>query len=383
MKEVLSDVERWRAEGKRVATGRVVGIEGSGPRDPGATMAVSSASEVSGSVSGGCVEGAGVAEALEMLEGDGLPRLRTFGYSDDEAFAVGLTCGGTVHLFLEPVDDWPGYETLRDALRDENPVALATVVESTDESQLGAKILLRDDGSSIGTLGNSDLDRVVKRDLAAELEAGLSSTRHYGPEGQARQREVAVFIETFASPPQMLIFGAVDFTAALTRVAKVLGYRVTVCDARPVFATPSRFPLADEVIVDWPDRQLAKVGDQLGPRDAVCVLTHDHKFDVPAIVAALATNVGYLGAMGSRRTHTERVERLREAGVDEAGLARVMGPIGIDIGARTPEETAVSICAEIIAARSGRLAAAERQSALSLRDTDGPIHAGREPGDGA
>ncbi len=192
-------------------------------------------------------------------------------------------------------------------------------------------------------------------------------TRHYGRHGEAREREVSVFIESFAPPPTMIIFGAVDFTAALARVAKILGYRVTVCDARPVFATQSRFPMADEVVVDWPDRYLAKVGADLGPRDAVCVLTHDPKFDVPAIVAALETKVGYLGAMGSRKTHGERVARLREAGVDDEGLARVMAPIGLDIGARTPEETAVSICAEIIALRTGR-------RAPSLRDADGPIH---------
>jgi xanthine dehydrogenase accessory factor len=178
---------------------------------------------------------------------------------------------------------------------------------------------------------------------------------------------VAVFIEAFAPPPRMVIFGAVDFTAALARAAKTLGYRVTVCDARPVFATPARFPMADEVVVDWPDRHLAEVGDSLGSRDAVCVLTHDPKFDVPAIVAALGTGAGYLGAMGSRRTHAERVARLREAGVDDAGMARVMAPIGLDIGARTPEETAISVCAEIIALRTGK-------PAPSRRDTAGPIH---------
>jgi xanthine dehydrogenase accessory factor len=168
----------------------------------------------------------------------------------------------------------------------------------------------------------------------------------------------------------MIIFGAVDFTAALAKVAKLLGYRVTVCDARPVFATRARFPMADEVVVSWPDRHLAEVGPSLRARDAVCVLTHDPKFDVPAIVSALATEVGYLGAMGSRRTTDERIERLREAGVDDAGLGRVMGPIGLDIGARTPEETAVAICAEMIALRTGR-------SAPSLRDQPGPIH--RDP----
>ena len=263
------------------------------------------------------------------------------------------------------------YESLRDAIKAEEPVALVTVVETEDETvPLGAKLLVRADHGDEpeGTLGHAELDRVVARDARAELDAGLSSTRHYGPEGQARQTEIGVFIESFAPPPRLLIFGAVDFTAALTRVGKVLGYRVVVVDARPVFATPQRFPMADEVVVDWPDRYLAAHGQDLGPRDAVCVLTHDHKFDVPAVVAALATRVGYLGAMGSRRTDTERRDRLREAGVTDDQFARLMAPIGLDIGARTPEETAVSICAEIIALRTGR-------RPPSLRDTEGPIHA--------
>jgi xanthine dehydrogenase accessory factor len=179
---------------------------------------------------------------------------------------------------------------------------------------------------------------------------------------------VSVFVESFAPPPRMLIFGAVDFTGALVRVAKVLGYRVTVCDAREVFATRARFPEADEVVVDWPDRLLGRVGASLTPRDAVCVLTHDAKFDVPALTAALGTGAGYVGAMGSRRTHDDRLARLREAGVDDEALRRIRSPIGLDLGARTPEETAVSICAEIIAQRTGRA------DARPLRDTDGPIH---------
>jgi xanthine dehydrogenase accessory factor len=256
------------------------------------------------------------------------------------------------------------YETLRDLLRDQQPVARVTVV---DGPHLGAKLLVRPGADPVGTLGNDELDRVVARDALGELEAGLTGTRHYGARGEAREEAVSVFIESFVLPPRMIIFGAVDFTAALAKIAKVLGYRVTVCDARAVFATVQRFPMADEVVNDWPDRYLAKVGDELGPRDAVCVLTHDHKFDVPAIAGAVATNVGYLGAMGSRRTHGSRIERLREAGVTEAEIARVMSPVGLDIGARTPEETAVSICAEIIALRTGRLAG-------SLRNTEGPIH---------
>jgi xanthine dehydrogenase accessory factor len=261
------------------------------------------------------------------------------------------------------------FEALRSAVADDRPVALATVVEGRG---VGAKMLVAPDAEPQGSLGGTDLDRVVARDALAELDAGRSGVRHYGPAGEARMDDVVVFIESFAPPPRMLIFGAVDFTAALVRVAKVLGYRVTVCDAREVFATRQRFPLADDVVVDWPHRLLEEVGPSLGPRDAVCVLTHDAKFDVPAIVTALRTGVGYIGAMGSRRTAAEREERLREEGVGDDGLARLMAPIGLDLGGRTPEETAISICAEIIATRTGH-------RAPSLRDAEGPIHAKAAP----
>ena len=256
------------------------------------------------------------------------------------------------------------FDVLRGAIAAEEPVALATVVEGPG---VGGKLLVRPDAESLGSLGDPDLDRVVVRDALGELAAGTTGVRHYGPQGQANETAVAVFVESFAPPPQLLVFGAVDFTGALARVGKVLGYRVTVCDAREVFATRARFPFADEVVVDWPHRLLERVGDQLGPRDAVCVLTHDPKFDVPAVLAALRTDVGYLGAMGSRRTTDDRNRRLLEEGVPEADLARVMAPIGLDLGARTPEETAVSIMAEVIASRTGR-------RAPSLRDADGPIH---------
>jgi xanthine dehydrogenase accessory factor len=259
------------------------------------------------------------------------------------------------------------YEELAAAIRAEEAVALATVIAGPGQ---GGKLLVGPDRDPVGSLGNADLDRVVVRDALGELAAGTTVVRHYGEHGEARETVVAVFVESFAPPPQMLVFGAVDFTASLVRVAKVLGYRVTVCDAREVFATRTRFPQADEVIVDWPDRLLRRVGGGLTARDAVCVLTHDAKFDVPALVAALATQVGYIGAMGSRRTHAERIVRLEEAGVDAASLLRIRAPIGLDIGARTPEETAVSICSEIIAQRTGR------QDARPLSDTEGPIHGG-------
>jgi xanthine dehydrogenase accessory factor len=263
------------------------------------------------------------------------------------------------------------YETWRDAVRAERPVALATVIEGPG---IGNKLLVQPGAEPLGTLGDPDLDRVAGRDALAELEAGRTGVRHYGSAGEANPDEagvvpVSVFIESYAPPPQMLIFGAVDFTAALARVAKVLGYRVTVCDAREIFATRRRFPMADDVVVEWPNRLLDRVGDQLGPRDAVCVLTHDPKFDVPAIVGALHSRVGYIGVMGSRKTHAKRMERLAEVGVTAPeDVDRILAPIGLDIGARSPEETAISICAEIIARRTGK-------AAPSLREASGPIHA--------
>ncbi len=264
------------------------------------------------------------------------------------------------------------YEQLRDRIRAEEPVALATVVDGPSR---GAKLLVVPGASAVGSLGDADLDRVVARDTLAELEAARSGVRHYGPHGETTPEDlegspvVSVYVESYAPPPQMWIFGAVDFTAALAKVAKVLGYRVTVCDAREVFATRRRFPMADEVMVSWPGPLFDERGKTLGPRDAVCILTHDPKFDVPAVQGALATDAGYIGVMGSRKTHDKRLERLAEVGVDRPeDLARLMSPVGLDIGARTPEETAISIVAEIIAARTGR-------SAPSLRDSEGPIHA--------
>lgn len=257
----------------------------------------------------------------------------------------------------------PLFDQLRDAIRAEAPIALATTIEGPN---VGSKMLVSPE-QTVGSLGDLDLDRVVARDVLGELAAGRTGIRRYGPQGQAREDDVAVFIESFAPPPQMVIFGAVDFTAALARVSKFLGYRVTVCDARPVFATKKRFPLADDVVVDWPDRLLAEIGDSLGERDAVAVLTHDAKFDIPAITSALATGVGYIGVMGSRRTHDDRTKRLIDAGLSSEDLARLRSPIGLDLGGRTPEETAISIVAEIIALRTGRVVPA-------LRDTEGPIH---------
>jgi xanthine dehydrogenase accessory factor len=262
------------------------------------------------------------------------------------------------------------YDTLRVRLRAQQPTALVTVVEGPG---IGAKMLVTPDAPPLGTLGDPELDRIAARDTLAELEAGRSGIRHYGPQGQTTPEDlldaptISAFVESWAPPPQMWIFGAVDFTAALSRVAKILGYRVVVCDAREIFATRRRFPAADEVVVSWPGPLFESRGRELSGRDAVCILTHDAKFDVPAVQGAVATRVGYIGVMGSRTTHARRLERLREAGVTEADIDRLMSPVGLDLGARTPEETAISICAEIIARRTGR-------GVPSLRDREGAIH---------
>ena len=266
------------------------------------------------------------------------------------------------------------YTALAERIRKNKPVVLLTVI---DGPNTGATLLVAPDQTQIetlGTLGNAELDRVASRDAIGELEAGRTSVRNYGPAGQVTPEDlqdtpvVRVFVESFSPPPQMIIFGAVDFTAALARVAKVLGYYVVVCDAREVFATKRRFPMADEVLVTWPTPVLTARGSNLGPRDAICILTHDPKFDVPAIQGALATSVGYIGVMGSRKTHAKRLERLAEVGVTKPqDIDRLMSPIGLDIGSRTPEETAISICAEIIGKRVGR-------SVPSLANSEGPIH---------
>jgi xanthine dehydrogenase accessory factor len=385
IRDVFSEIDQWRAD--PIAIARVVRTEGSAPRAPGAAMVVNGDGRVAGSVSGGCVEGAVVSEALEVIA-DRQPRLVRFGYSDEVGFSVGLTCGGVIDVFVAP-GPLAVQGSLEQAVRASQPVVVATVVSIGEQEpaepgagfsyrpdgpapgegspQLAATLLVREDGSHEGSLGNDGLDRSVVRDGLGCLLAGRSALRHYGPRGEARSEEVAAFLEAYAAPPEMVIFGAVDFTAALTRVAKILGYHVTVVDARATFCTPERFPEADEVVVEWPNSYLERVGQTLGPRDAICVLTHDPKFDVPAIVSALSTEVGYLGAMGSRRTHDDRLRRLVEEGADPEALGRVMAPIGLDIGAATPEETAVVICAEIVAVRNDRLA-------ISLRDGSGPIH---------
>jgi len=364
LRDILDQITKWWDSGETFGLATVVNTFRSAPRDPGAALAVSDGGEVVGSVSGGCVEGAVYELAREVCE-SGQPVLQTYGISDDTAFDVGLTCGGIIELFVEPVsrERFPGLGEVAAAIRDEVPVAVATVVAGP--GVLGARRIIRADAAT-GTLGAGDrLDEAVDDDVRGMLAQGLTGVRHYGEHGERRLDDLSVFVQSFAPPPRMLVFGAIDFAAAVARAGKFLGYRVTVCDARPIFATHARFPDADEVIVDWPHRYLAQT--PIDSRTVICVLTHDPKFDVPVLEVALRTPAGYIGAMGSRRTHDDRLARLREAGLTEDELARLRSPIGLDLGARTPEETAVSVAAELIQLRWGG-------SGQPLTDTTGRIH---------
>jgi xanthine dehydrogenase accessory factor len=339
MRDVLDELIGWWQAGETVGMGTVVATWRSAPRPAGASMLVGPDGTAVGSVSGGCVEGAVYEEARDAVQ-TGVPTLERYGVTDDDAFAVGLTCGG---------------------------IAVVTVVKGPDD-RLGRRLVLWPDRAS-GTLGLQRLDDAVAADARGMLVAGRTGLLHVGHDGERRGDDLTLFVTSFAPPARMVVFGAIDFAAAVARVGAFLGYRVTVCDARPVFATPKRFPDAHEVIVEWPHRYLQGEVDagRVDERTVLCVLTHDPKFDVPLLEVALRLPVAYVGAMGSRRTHEERLERLAEAGLSQAEIARLSSPIGLDLGARTPEETAISIAAEIIAGRWG--GTGER-----LGGVEGPIH---------
>ena len=331
MRDILPTLERWAADGLRTAVATVVAIERSAPRDPGAALAVSERGEVAGSVTGGCVEPAVYQEAQEVL-GGGEPRLRTYGIPDEDAFEVGLPCGGTVRIFvglLEPAT----VAGLTDAVRAERPVALVLPVSGAEAN--AARIV-----AGYGPAA----DEVARR--AQELLA-------HGRTGMIDAEGEEVFVSSFVPRPNMYVFGAVDHAAALAEVGRFLGYRVTVCDARARFVTRERFPDVDELVVEWPDAFLQRAS--VDERTAICVLTHDHKFDVPLLKVALRTPAAYIGAMGSRRTTDDRAERLRAEGVTDEELSRLHAPIGLRIGARTPEEVAVSIAAELVQSLRGSM----------------------------
>jgi xanthine dehydrogenase accessory factor len=372
VRDVLEPITKWWEANDTFGLATVVRTFSSAPREPGAAMAVSADGEVVGSVSGGCVEGA-VYELATEVTASGKPVLQRYGISDDDAFAVGLTCGGIIDIFVEPVsrERFAYLGEIAEDVRQGVPVAVATVIEGPGIA--GARRIIWEGERTAGTLGAGDrLDAAVDDDARGMLAQGLTAVRRYGPDGERRRDELAIFVQSFAPAPRMLVFGAIDFAAAVAKAGKFLGYRVTVCDARPVFATASRFPDADEVITDWPHRYLS--GTTTDQRTVICVLTHDPKFDVPLLEVALRRPAAYIGAMGSRRTHDDRLARLRESGLTETELARLRSPIGLDLGARTPEETAIAIAAELIQLRWGG-------SGRPLTATTGRIHHGSVPGD--
>jgi len=359
----MTEIGPWWQAGETFALATVVRTFRSAPCEPGAALAVSAAGEVVGSVSGGCVEAA-VYELAGEVRASGRPVLQTYGVSDDDAFAVGLTCGGITEIFVEPVSrsSFPEYGDIAPAVERGEPIAVATIVAGP--GRLGARRVIWPGGAA-GSLGPARLDDAVDDDTRGMLAQGRTGVRHYGAQGERRADELSVFVNSFAPPPRMVVFGAIDFAGAVASIGKYLGYHVTVCDARPVFATPARFPDADEVVVDWPHRFLQRA--TVDERTVICVLTHDPKFDVPVLEVALRTPAAYIGAMGSRRTHEDRLARLHAAGLTDAELARLRSPIGLDLGARTPEETAVSVAAELIQLRWGG-------SGQALTSTDGRIH---------
>ena len=355
---------QWLREDRSVAQALLVEVEGSAPLPEGAMMVTDDQGNIEGSLTGGCVEGAVVAEAESLLADGGEGKMLRYGISDELAGTVGLMCGGTVHIFVSALAG-EAADVERQALEahaEGTPVAVATLLDGPTAGARMAVIANR----VIGSLGGPELlDRNVAREAAGLLEEGKTTVRRLGADGATLGDELRVHIRSYAPPPRMFIIGAIDFSAALAPFAAQIGYDVTICDARERFARSARFSSSAKIEIGWPQEVMRDL--TLGPRDAVLVFTHDPKFDEPALLAALRTGAGYIGALGSRKTTADREERLRRSGAGEADLARIHAPCGLDIGSRTAEETAVSVLAEIIAARAQRAAA-------PLRETSGPIH---------
>ncbi|QGK70132.1 hypothetical protein GIY23_11880 [Allosaccharopolyspora coralli] len=358
MHDIAATLREWARDGHEYALATVVSTVGSAPRGVGSSMAVRGDSVVAGSLTGGCVEAAVHDTALDVLR-TGTPRRERFGYSDGDGLAVGLTCGGEIDVFVQPVPvDDAAVGTVLTALSEQRPVALASV---TDGGRVAPGRRYAVDAATREP--DDDLTATIVSEAAGMLELGRSGVRTVCASEDAR--EIEMFVQTWARAPRMLVFGATDFARALSDLGTFLGYRVTVCDARKTFTSRARFPAADEVVVDWPHRYLAQA--ETDARTVVCVLTHEAKFDVPVLVEALRRDLGFVGAMGSRRTHRDRLRRLREAGVSEDEIARLRSPIGLDLGGRTPEETALSFAAEITARRRGG-------SGAPLTESHGALH---------
>jgi xanthine dehydrogenase accessory factor len=344
VRDIVDGLIAWRAAGIRFAVATVVRTWRSAPRQPGAAMAVSEHGEVLGSVSGGCVEGAVYAAAEEVLR-TGKARIEAYGVGDDDAFEVGLTCGGTIELLIQSDDALVAPDAVFEAIVSGSPVATASLPD---------REMVVWPSRVAGSLGRPDLDHRVAIAAAGMLAQGATGVI-----------EQEVFVQSYVTPPRMIVFGAIDFAGAVARIGRFLGFHVTVCDARPAFATAKRFPDAHEVVIDWPHRYLRET--TVDARTVLCVLTHDPKFDIPLLEVALETPARYIGVMGSRRTHEDRLSRLHEIGVPYEKIARLRAPIGLDLGARTPEETAVAIAAELIKEAWGG-------TGRPLSELDSPIH---------
>lgn len=386
MLDLIPSLTGWAPAltGQRFAVATIVRAGGSVPRPVGSTMLVSESGAVLGSLSGGCVEGAVVAAAMESMD-DGVTRLETFGYSAADAFAVGLTCGGELDVHIQPANRKAGCRLGAAVLQlavygPDEPVALVRRLDVGADAGGSGAVVVPDPASAcvsghlelgalLGDPGNPDAGRARMVQLESFLRSGATGILQPAGPGVC-VGEATLLVESRLSPPRLLAFGANDFSAALLPAAKPLGYRVTLVDARPAFASQSRFGIADEVVTAWPHQYLAAeaAAGRVDSRTVICVLTHDPKFDVPLLETALALDVAFIGALGSRRSHVQRVGALLDSGVRPERIAQLHSPLGLDLGAVTPAEVAVSVLAEIIAARHP---AASHQP---LRETSGPIH---------
>lgn len=344
MREVLADLERWQQDEEAIAIATLISVEGSAPRLPGARFCITESGKVSGSVTGGCVE-ADLAEHAVQVIVSGRPEIVRYGISDEMAFSVGLSCGGEIELLVEPFRPDPAWNATRDAISEQRPVALAVALSPS--TLIGRRLAVFAGGTCMGAL-HQDLDDEVAA-IARELLLEGGSRKLRLP---WRGEEAAVFVEAFPPSPRLFLIGAAFAAQPLAKMARDLGFRVTVVDPRAAFATRERFPTADAVIVEWPDRVLERA--DLDAYSYVVMLLHDPKFDIPALIPALRSKARYIGVMGGRKTHERRVAALREHGLSDDDLARLHAPIGLDLGGRQPEEIAVSILAEMLAVSHGR-----------------------------
>ena len=348
MKELLQDLDRWREQGEELALATLVSVRRSAPRPPGARMLITREGQMAGSISGGCVEGDIVERALHVLD-SGESALAEYGISDEQGFDVGLSCGGEIEVLIQPFEATDAWQAVRSRVEGQQPAVLAVGMRPTALAGRQLAIIAADVVASI----DAALDEKLIEEAASALRKGAARTVAL----PWRDEEAQVFLDVFAPPPRLYIIGATQVAISLAPMAKRLGFHVTVVDARSVLATEERFPDVDDLLRAWPDEVLS--GGALDARSAVVVLTHDPKFDLPVLEVALRSEAGYIGAMGSRKTHAKRIDELQARGFGEDDLARIHAPIGLDIGGSAPEELALAILAEVVASGHGRSLSAE------------------------